>query len=89
MRAVDKADAYESSFRAEDVGVNFVERIAAVVIIAIAGRTCEQIVGNAVLCEGGKHLFGIPVTDLLNAGKIRTNFTFGFGTERTDFLGNF
>ena len=41
MRAVDKADAHESSFRAEDVGVNFVERIAAVVIIAIAGRTGE------------------------------------------------
>ena len=47
MRAVDKADAHESSFRAEDVGVNFAERIAAVVIIAIAGRTGEQIVGNA------------------------------------------
>ena len=89
MRAVDKADAHESSFRAEDVGVNFIERIAAVVIIAIAGRTGEQIVGNAVLCEGGEHLFGIPVADFLNTGKIRTDFTFGFGAERTDFLGNF
>ena len=43
MRAVDKADAHESSFRAEDVGVNFVERIAAVVIIAIAGRTANRL----------------------------------------------
>ena len=89
MRAVDKADAHESSFCVENVGINFIERIAAVVIVAIAGRAGKQIVGNAVLCEGGKHLFGIPVTDILNAGKIRTNFTFGFGAERTDFLGNF
>ena len=89
MRAVDKADAHESSFCAENIGIDFIERIAAVVIVAIAGRAGKQIVGNAVLCEGGKHLFGIPVTDLLNTGKIRTNFTFGFGAERTDFLGNF
>ena len=59
------------------------------IIVAIAGRTGEQIVGNAVLCEGGEHLFGIPVTDRLNTGKIRTDFTFGFSAERTDFLGNF
>ena len=89
MRAVDKADAHESSFCAENVGINFIERIAAVVIVAIAGRAGKQIVGNAVLCEGGEHLFGIPVTDLLNTGKIRTDFTFGFSAERTDFLGNF
>lgn len=51
MRAVDKADAHESSFCAENIGIDFIERIAAVVIVAIAGRAGKQIVGNAVLAK--------------------------------------
>ena len=88
MRAVDKADADERGFRAENICINAVERIAAVVVVAVAGRAGEQVVRNAVLHEGGEHLFGVAVADFLDAGKIRTDLALCFQTERTNIFRN-
>ena len=84
--AVDKADAHERSLGAENVRINVVERVAAVVVVTITGCPGEQVVRHAVFGKCRKHLFGIPVADLLDAGKIRHDFALSLLAERADFF---
>lgn len=51
MRAVYKADTHECGLGAENIGVDLVERVAAVVVVAVTGRTGKQIVGYTVLAN--------------------------------------
>ena len=84
MCAVYKADAHECGLGAENIGVDLVERVTAVVVVAIAGRTGKQIVRYAVLRKCRQHLLGVAVTDLLEALEIRTDLTFSLAAERTN-----
>ena len=86
MRAVDKADAHQRGFRTKNIGVNAVERVTAVVVVAVAGRTGKQVVRYAVFRKRRKHFFRIPVADLLNMREIRHNFALSLPAERADFL---
>ena len=82
--AVYKADTHECGLGAENIGVDLVERVTAVVIIAVAGRAREQIVGYSVLRKCRQHLLGVAVTDLLETLEIRTDLAFSLTAERTN-----
>ena len=84
MRAVYKADTHQRGLGAENIGVDLVERVAAVVIIAVTGRTGKQVVGYTVLRKCRQHLLGVAVTDLLEALEIRTDLAFSLTAERTN-----
>ena len=84
MRAVYKADTHECGLGAENIGVDLVERVTAVVIVAVAGRTGKQIVGHSVLRKCRQHLLGVAVTDLLETLEIRTDLAFSLTAERTN-----
>ena len=86
MRAVDKADAHERSLGAKDIGINAVERVAAVVVVTVTGCPGEQVVRHAVFGKCRKHLFGVSVADLLDTGKIRHDFALSLPAERADFF---
>ena len=84
MCAVYKADAHECGLGAENIGVDFVERVTAVVVVAIAGRTGKQVVGYTVLRKCRQYLLGVAVTDLLETLEIRTDLAFSLTAERTN-----
>ena len=82
--AVHKADAHECGLSTENIGVDFVERITTVVVVAIAGRTGKQVVGYTVLRKCRQHLLGVAVTDLLETLEIRTDLALSLTAERTN-----
>ena len=86
VRAIDKANAHERGLSAENIRINTVERVAAIVVITIAGGAGKQVVRHAVFGERREHLFGVPVADLFNACKARHDFALGLPAERADFF---
>ena len=84
MCAVYKADAHECGLGAENIGVNLVERVTAVVIVTVTGRTGKQIVGYTVLRKCRQHLLGVAVADVLQPFEIRTDVALSLAAERTN-----
>ena len=82
MRAINKADAHKARLCAENIGVNLIQRVPALIVIGIAGRTREHGVGHTVTAERSQHFFRAFVADFLQSCKIRRNFALGFTAER-------
>ena len=57
----------------EGIGIHFFQRIPAGVIVAVSGRSVQQISGNTVFLHGLQHLqlirFGYPVYLFKASGK--------------------
>ena len=71
MSAIDKTQAYQTSLGAEQICIDLFQRVAAMIVIAIAGRSGKHGIRYAMCTECCKHLLRIIVCNLINAGEIR------------------
>ena len=69
MRTRGDLRPHERVLRLEDEGEEPGERVAADVVVAIAGRGREVARGHAVFLKGAHHAAGIEALDLLHARK--------------------
>ena len=87
MGAVYELDAHQRGLRAENVGIDLIQGLAAQIVIAVAGRAGKAGLRDPVVLEGLHHLAGVVLghdVDFLKAaaelflGPLRHLVYFGF-----------
>ena len=71
MSAVDELNAYQCCLRAEHVGIDFIQGLAAQIVIAVAGGPGKAGIRNAVVLKGLHDLAGILPGDRVDLLKAR------------------
>ena len=86
MGSVDKLDAHQRLLRAEDLGIDLVQLVPSLIVVAIAGGTGKIALGHAVILEGGEHLAGVLLRNGINAGKLLCQAGLGLGGQGEHFF---
>ena len=86
--AVDKLDAHQGGFGAEELGIDLVQFVPAQVVVAVAGGAGEVPLGHPVVLEGLQHPLGVVLGDGVNAGKFLKKLLLGPVPKGTDLLAN-
>ena len=86
MGSVDKADAHQGVFRAEELGVDQIQLIPAQVIIPIAGGAGKIPLRHPVIPEGGQHPLGVVPGDGVYVGKLFPQRLFRLAGKGADSL---
>ena len=73
MGSVDKLDADQGILRAENIRVNSVQGVSALIVIAIAGGPCKKRFRHPVFLKGRQHLLTVVLRHRVNLGKLRCN----------------
>ena len=70
MGSVDELNPDQGVFGAEDIGVDLIQLVPALVVIAVTGGAGKVTLSHPVLLKRGKHLTGILLCDSVNAVKL-------------------
>ena len=73
--AVDKLDADQGVLRPENLRVDGIQHVPALVIVAIAGGPGKNGLGHPVLLEGGQHFLAVVLRHFVNMGKLGRNLS--------------
>ena len=88
MRAGGDLWAHKGVLRLKDEGKEPGERVAADVVVAIAGGGRKVARGHAVLLKGAHHAARVEALDLVHARKGHLAIRFGAGDQRRNRCGD-